>query len=100
MAGNAVLVGIAGIMVKKWMDKLESRDEQNSIETKEAARKLADDLKQSVIDHKEEIKSTQQELNNGLNNIYDQLRIANGRTAKLEGAILTVKAVCEERHGK
>jgi hypothetical protein len=71
MAWNAGLVGLAGWLVKRWVDKQESNTKANS-----------DDL----------------HLN--LNGIYEQLRIANGRTAANEGNIQTIKALCAERHEK
>ena len=105
LAWNTGLVGITGFLVKRWMDKQEEGVTQNRRDAKDAAKELADDLKASVIEHKAEIKDTNREINENLKGIYDQLRIANGRTSKLEskietvtGNIETVKAVCRERH--
>jgi hypothetical protein len=71
MAWNACLVGVAGYLVKRWMDKQETS-----------------------------IKTNNDELHLNLNGIYEQLRIANGRTAVSEGDIKTIRAVCAERHDK
>jgi hypothetical protein len=71
MAWNAGLVGVAGYLMKRWMDKQESSAEASN-----------EDLRLS------------------LNGIYEQLRIANGRTAESEGDIKAMKAVCAERHDK
>jgi hypothetical protein len=71
MAWNAGIVWIAGYMVKRWMDKQESNT-----------------------------KASNEDLHLNLNGIYEQLRIANGRTASTEGDIKAIKAVCAERHEK
>ena len=71
MAWNAGLVGVAGYMVKRWMDKQEK-----------------------AIDQRD------RDLNHNLGGIYEQMRIANGRTAANEGNIQTIKALCAERHDK
>ena len=99
LAWNTGLVSITGFLIKKWMDKQEAGVVQNREDTKESARNLADDLKDTVIEHRAELKASSDQLNDGLKEIYTQLRIANGRTAKLEGGLETVKAVCKERHG-
>ena len=98
LAWNTGLVGVTGYLVKRWMDKQEDGATQNRKEAKDAAKELADDLKASVIEHKAEIKETNKEINDNLKGIYDQLRIANGRTSTIEGEVKMVKAVCRERH--
>jgi hypothetical protein len=71
MAWNAGLIGLVLWFGKRWMDKQETS-----------------------------IKTNNDELHLNLNGIYEQLRIANGRTADSEGDIKAIKAVCAERHEK
>ena len=84
---NTGLVAVAGYLVKNWMDKQE-----------EGQKKLALDLKESVAERKVEIREQTCDLTENLNGIYEQLRISNGRTSKIEGEIGTIRAVCAERH--
>jgi len=85
---NGAFVGTTAYFVKRWMDK-----------TDMTAAKIADDLKLSVSTHQDEIKASHKQFEEGLDKIYDQLRIANGRTAKIEGGLIKIEAVCAERHG-
>ena len=85
---NGAFIGTTAFFIKKWMDQ-KDRDDAN----------IAKDLEKTVKDHKEELKANREQLDNGLKGIFDQLRIANGRTATLEGEVKAVKAVCAERHG-
>lgn len=100
LAWNTGLVTVTGYLIRKWMDKQEQGTEQNSADVKATAKKLADDLKITVTEHRAEIKAASDEMNEGLKEIYNQLRIANGRTSKIEGGLETVKALCQERHSK
>jgi len=95
---NGLFIGVSAYFVKKWMDKKDIESEQNRIYTRDAAKALADDLKETVVNHKNELKNTAERLEGHLDRIYEQLRSANGRTAKLEGNIITIKEVCAERH--
>ena len=98
IAWNTGLVVIAGELTRRWMNRQEKDQEQNRIDTKDAAGRLADDLKTSVAEHRAEIKESNAALSAHLKEIYEQLRVANGRTAKIEGGLETVKAVCKVRH--
>ena len=111
VVSQGAFIGVAAFFVKRWMDKVEvsirdNREERNQQmesnrkETTEAARSLASDLKQTVVDHKREILDHNKEVNDNLSAIFEQLRIANGRTAKIEGGLHTVERLCAERHGK
>ena len=86
-AWNTILVGIAAYMVKRWMDRQEATISLNKIE-----------VMKMIEDNKNEVRADAKELNLTLNGVFHQLRIANGRTAALEGKVETVSAVCEERH--
>ena len=77
MAWNAGLVAIAGVLIKRWMDRIEEAQRQS----------------------REERIDGMKALGNHMEGIYDQMRIANGRTAKLEGKIEVQRAICSERHG-
>jgi branched-subunit amino acid aminotransferase/4-amino-4-deoxychorismate lyase len=95
---NGAFIGVSAFFVKRWMDKKDTESDQARIDVKNAAKELADDLKQSVREHQAELKETACKLEGHLDRIYEQLRIANGRTAKLEGGLIKVEAVCSERH--
>ena len=97
---NGSFIAVTAYFVKKWMDKTDANTEQVTIDRRLDAKKLADDLKEAVKEHHAEINTTAEKLEGHLDRIYDQLRIANGRTAKLEGGLNTIKEVCAERHGK
>uniref|UniRef100_A0A6M3IZC0 Uncharacterized protein n=1 Tax=viral metagenome TaxID=1070528 RepID=A0A6M3IZC0_9ZZZZ len=86
-AWNTILVGIAAYMVKRWMDRQELTTKENKT-----------DVIQMIKENKDEVRQDAQDLNDTLNGIFSQLRIANGRTAALEGKVETMSAVCEERH--
>ena len=96
---NGAFIGVSAYFVKKWMDRKDAEADQARIDVRDAAKKLADDLKETVIEHKEEIKDTAHKLEGHLDRMYEQLKIANGRTAKIEGAVAVQRAICEERHG-
>lgn len=99
LAWNTGLVAITGYLIKKWMDRQEAGVTQNREDTKKAADTLATELKDTVIEHRIELRKSSDQLNEGLKEIYTQLRIANGRTSKLEGGLETIRAICRERHG-
>lgn len=87
MAWNAGLVGVVGILFKRWMDKIEKQIEDNRQERIE-----------SVEKYREGVKEEQVNLSRQLEGIYLELHTANGRTAKIEGRLETQIAVCEERN--
>lgn len=98
VAWNTGLVVIAGELTRRWMNGQEKKQEDNQRAIKDAADRQADDLKDTETEHRKEIKEGQAFLSENLTRIYEQLRIANGRTAKIEGELETIKAVCSERH--
>jgi len=77
MVWNAGLVGVSAFFVKRWMDKIECTMAENKEERKESAKELAAQIE----------------------SIHVEMKLANGRTAKLEGKIYAHQAVCDERHG-
>jgi hypothetical protein len=85
---NGVFVGTTAYFVKRWMDKTDA-----------ASAKTAADLQEAVKAHQRESQAIRCQFEEGLDKIYDQLRIANGRTSKIEGELMKVEAVCAERHG-
>jgi len=97
MVWNAGLVSVAGYLTKRWMDKVDARAEQVHMKVEATAKEIAGNLRESVADHKVELKEQSEELTSNLTKIYDQLRIANGRTAKIEGKVDVQIAVCAER---
>ena len=78
IVSQGVLASVAGILVKRWMDRVEKGLDQTREELRNNAALLA----------------TQVE------GVHVELKLANGRTAKLEGRIEVQKAICEERHDK
>jgi hypothetical protein len=76
MAWNAGLVAIAGVLIKRWMDRIEDTQSESRKERIEGMEKLGDHME----------------------GISNQMRIANGRTSTIEGEVKTIKAVCRERH--
>lgn len=97
MAWNAGLVAVAGWLTKRWMDKVDARADRVHLKVEATAKEIADNLKESVSEHKAELKEQSEELTSNLAKIYDQLRVANGRTAKIEGKVDVQIAVCAER---
>ena len=75
---QASMITVAGLMVKRWMDKVD-----RSLE-----------LTQEALKNNAAALATQVE------SVHVELKLANGRTAKLEGKIDVQKAVCDERHDK
>ena len=76
IAWNTGLVGVSAFFVIRWMNKIEATMAENKLERKESNRELVTQIE----------------------NVHTEMKIANGRTAKLEGEILTQKALCDERH--
>jgi len=77
-AWNAGLVGVSAYFVKKWMDRVDKTIDQ----------------------HKEELRNNAALLATQVEGVHVELRLANGRTAKLEGRMEVQKAVCSERHAQ
>jgi len=100
LLGTGAMITVSGFLVNRWMNTVDKRAEQTKADLKAAAEKLAGDLRVVVMDHKDEIKTLTKDLNDNLEGIYQQLRLANGRTAKIEGGLLVIEKVCAERHGK
>ena len=80
VVGNVIsqvgLVTISGYFVKRWMDRVDA----NLEDTKKALQNNA------VL------------LANQIEGVHVELKLANGRTAKLEGKVEVLRAVCDERH--
>jgi hypothetical protein len=95
---NGAFIGVSAYFVKRWMDKVDKNTDQIYLDRKTDAKSLADDLKFAANEHQKEIKTTADKIELHLDRIYEQLRIANGRTAKIEGGLNTVREVCAERH--
>jgi hypothetical protein len=72
---NTALVGVAGFFVKKWINSVDSTATSN----KNIAVTTAAEIKEK-IEH-----------------IVDQMKVANGRTGKIEQNLAVQQAVCEER---
>lgn len=93
-------VGVAAYFATKWMAKVDKNTEQIESSRKEDAKALAADLRDTVAEHRTEIKEVTLKIEGHLDRIYEQLRVANGRTAKLEGGQMMIERVCAERHPK
>ena len=92
-------VGVSAYLATKWMNRVDAKSDQMEINRKIDAQILATELKTSFAEHKTDLKETTARLEVQLQGITDQLRIANGRTAKIEGGLLVIERVCAERHG-
>ena len=100
LIGTGAMITIAGVLANRWMNTVDKRAEQTKQDLAKAAERLAVELSKSAVEHRDEVKMLTRDLNDNLEGIYQQLRIANGRTAKLEGGLLVIEKVCAERHGK
>jgi hypothetical protein len=98
IVSNGAFIGISAFFVKRWMDKVDASTEKIYRERKEDAASLAKDLRDTAKEHQKEVVDTTVKIERHLDQIYNQLRIANGRTAKIEGGLQKVEAVCAERH--
>lgn len=79
MAWNAILVTVAGCLIRMWMTKIES----------------------NIRDNRKDAKENEDRLGNKVDLIYTELRLANSRTSKIEAKVQVQKALCDERtkHG-
>jgi hypothetical protein len=81
LAGNIVtqagLITVAGVLVKRWMDRVDRHLDK----TQEALQSNATLLAEQV------------------QAVHVELKFANGRTAKLEGKVAMQSAICDERSG-
>ncbi len=100
LLGTGAMITVAGALVNRWMNTVDRRAEKIKDELAASSEKLAAELRVVVTNHKDEIRDLAKDLDNNLSGIYEQLRIANGRTAKIEGGLIAVERVCAERHGK
>lgn len=116
VVANGAFFKISAFFVKRWMDQKDASEVQTKKDLKDAAEKLAADLKDSAgklagelkeatIEHRQEIKTMTDKLDVSLTEIFTQLRVANGRTAKIEGGVIEAKgglakieALCAEKH--
>ncbi len=78
IASQVTVISIAGALVKRWMDRVD----------------------QSLERTHEELKNNAVALAGQIESVHVELKLANGRTAKLEGRVDVQRAVCEERHDK
>lgn len=76
MVWNAGLVGVAAYFIKKWVDKVETTSTQNRTDAMAMATELFEQVK-------------------GIN---IEMKLANGRTARIEGKVEVQAAICRERH--
>ena len=82
-----VTLGGVGYFFNKWMVAREKKADSDRVEIKERLERTDD----FVIRSLDEIKTS-------IDHLSDHIATSNGRTAKLEGCINTMKEVCEERH--
>ena len=75
MIWNAGLVALAAFFIRKWMGQIEDTAKENRTLAAESIAELADDIQ----------------------DIVKEMRISNGRTAKLEGRQDTIEKLCNER---
>jgi cytochrome c556 len=95
---NGAFIGVTAFFAKRWMDKTDKNTDQIYNYRKADAKTISDELKLVTREHQLDFKNTTDRLEANLNRIYDQIRIANGRTAKIEGGLETVRQVCAEKH--
>jgi FtsZ-interacting cell division protein ZipA len=86
MIGNAGLVAIVGVLFRDWMIKKDKSDSD-----------IKDELSNRVAEYRHDIKETCEKVDEGLGKIYEQMRIANGRTSKIESQVSVQAALCDER---
>jgi len=75
VASQAGIVVIAGFLIKRWMDRVENGLDQT----------------RKALTNNAALLATQVE------GIHVELKLANGRTAKIEGKLEVQRAICEER---
>lgn len=89
MIGNTALVGVAGWLFKKWMVRQE-------VTTADNAATIKADLKE----HREWDDKRSDDIVKSIEKLTDQVRVSNGRTAKLETIVAVQVRLCEERTGR
>lgn len=115
MAWNAGLVTIAGFLIKRWMGNIETQIKNlcdRSEDAKEKTERQLEELNNKIDDQKSEtdnelkdrskyFEQKEFKLYQKIDGIYEQLKIANRRTAKAEEQIHIQAALCAERtkHG-
>lgn len=87
MAWNAGIVAVAGFFIKRWIDK-----------TDMATNNLASSQNIASNTSRQEIRDALDEMSGKLEKVYIEIRLANGRTAKIENKIEIQMALCDERH--
>ena len=109
MVWNAGLVGVAGLLIKKWMSGVERGREANAkaiaINDKEVREKIeavtqqiASEIKIAIHENRIEYARQSAEINRSIKDLADHVAVANGRTAKLETKVTTQIALCQERN--
>jgi len=90
-------LSITGYFLNKWI-------KDTAIAVKETADKLSivteqhgRDLAQVTEKNREEVQATTRGIVNSIDRLADQVRIANGRTGKLETGLAVQLALCQER---
>jgi len=101
---NAGIVGVSFSVsvyfIKKWMNDVNTTAASNKKEALDRDQFLANSLKEDRESLTKELREYRENLNVGLNKIYDQMRIANGRTSKNEVGIAEVKSDVKNVNGK
>ena len=87
MIWNGGLVLGLGWFIKRMIIQSDKKADMNAVDIKENAKEARTETKEAagILDHK-------------IEGIYIELRTANGRTAKLEGAIHDQVTLCKERN--
>jgi hypothetical protein len=86
MVWNGGLVVLAGYFIRKWIRESDAKSDKNT-----------SDIQTNAKEARVETKDAADILHGRINGIYIELKIANGRTAKLEGRIDSHIAVDAER---
>ncbi len=108
IAVNAGMIGIVAYFIKKWMTETESTVKatasalsvitaQHSKEIAAVTEKNREEVKETAKQLSLNTKETAQIMIHSIDQLTDQVREANGRTAKNEIAIAVQAAKCAER---
>jgi hypothetical protein len=104
--GSVMLIctGIVGFFIKKWINGVDINSSESRKELLEIIKEFKTENKDTFVEIKQQIKDNKNDREKGLDeikiltgDIFNQLRLANGRTGKIETGLAVQVEKCNER---
>jgi thiamine kinase-like enzyme len=96
MVWNAGLIGVIAFFIKHWMHNQELSSKEAREDLKKTTAETAATVRADLKEHRDHDAKRCDEIIQSINKLTEQVRVANGRTSKLETAVAVQKQHCDD----